>query len=262
MRRRRPPRAWIGARVLPDPAELLGPKGLTAEVLRGDDDEGGDSVTAAQNPRDWHFYWSLLSPERQARILAVIEARLSSVTVVLDRLLDPHNTAAILRTSEGLGLGRAHIVSHEAEDALAHRRVTQDAHKWLEVELHDSGAAAAQALRARGHEVWAGHLDGRAILYTELPADRPLALLFGNEHEGPSRETLAACTGTFGIPMAGFTQSFNVSVAAGIALAQAARARRAFLHAAGDLAPPERVLLQERFTLLAAKLARRVKPGA
>jgi tRNA (guanosine-2'-O-)-methyltransferase len=189
----------------------------------------------------------------------VVGARLSSVTVVLDRLLDPHNTAAILRTSEGLGLARAHVISHEQEDALAHRRVTQDAHKWLDVELHASGAAAAQALRARGFEVWAGHLGGEALLYTELPADRPLALLFGNEHEGPSAETLRACTGTFRIPMAGFTQSLNVSVAAGIALAQLAGARRAQLQAAGDLSEPERVLLQERFTLLAAKLFRRVK---
>ena len=261
MRRRRPPRAWTGTPGAPDPAELAGPAGLTVEVLRGDDDTA-DAVTAPASARDWRFYWSLLTPERQARILGVVEARLGSLTVVLDRLLDPHNTAAILRTSEGLGIARAHVISHEEQDALAHRRVTQDAHKWLDVELHASGAAAAQVLQARGFEVWAGHLDDKAILDTALPADRPLALLFGNEHEGPSRETLASCTGSFRIPMAGFTQSFNVSVAAGMALAQAARARRAFLKAAGDLSAPERLLLQERFTLLAAKLARRVKPGA
>jgi len=219
-------------------------------------------VDADQPSRDWRFYWSLFTPERQARILAVVEARLKSVTVALDRLIDPHNTAAILRTSEGLGLAKVHVVSHEAQDALAHRRVTQDAHKWLDIEPHPSGALVARALASRGFEVWAGHLDGRALLYTELPADRPLALLFGNEHEGPSRETLAACTGTFRIPMAGFTQSFNVSVAAGIALSHLVRARRAFLRAAGDLTGAERVLLQERFTLLAAKLARRLKPGA
>jgi tRNA (guanosine-2'-O-)-methyltransferase len=288
MKKRRPPRAWIGTPGLPDPAELTGPRGLTAEVLRGEDNENenendneNENETATANAttrtrttartttntsssalRDWRFYWSLLTPERQARILAVIAARLRSVTVVLDRLIDPHNTAAILRTSEGLGLARAHVISHEAQDALAHRRVTQDAHKWIDVELHASGADAARALREQGYGVWAGHLEEKAILYTELPADRPLALLFGNEHEGPGRETLAACTGTFRIPMAGFTQSLNVSVAAGIALAQAAGARRDHLRAAGDLSESERVLLQERFTLLAAKLARRVKPSS
>jgi tRNA (guanosine-2'-O-)-methyltransferase len=87
-----------------------------------------------------------------------------------------------------------------------------------------------------------------------------MALLFGNEHEGPSPETLAACTGTFRIPMAGFTQSFNVSVAAGIALAHLASARRRLLGRPGDLSEEARVQLRDRFTLLAAKLARRMKP--
>ncbi|MGZ6126175.1 MAG: TrmH family RNA methyltransferase, partial [Myxococcales bacterium] len=96
-------------------------------------------------------------------------------------------------------------------------------------------------------------------LYAALPADRPVALLFGNEHEGPSAATLRACSGTFRIPMAGFTQSFNVSVAAAIALSHLAAARRQHLGAAGDLSAAARVQLRDRFTLLAAKLARRLK---
>jgi tRNA (guanosine-2'-O-)-methyltransferase len=86
-----------------------------------------------------------------------------------------------------------------------------------------------------------------------------VALLFGNEHEGPSAGTLRACSGVFRIPMAGFTQSFNVSVAAGIALSTLAAARRRHLGAPGDLSPAARVELRDRFTLLAAKLSRRLK---
>jgi tRNA (guanosine-2'-O-)-methyltransferase len=254
--RRRPPRPWVGPPAPVDPADLLGPRGLTEEVLR--EDESGAEAAA---PGPAAFYWSLLTPERQARIESVVEARLQSVTVVLDRLLDPHNTAAILRTAEGLGLARAHVAAHQAGDGIAHRRVTQDAHKWLDVETHPTGAEAARALRERGFDVWAGHLDPAARIYSELSADRPVALLFGNEHEGPSPETLAACTGTFRIPMAGFTQSFNVSVAAGIALAHLAGARRRLLGRPGDLPEQARVQLRDRFTLLAAKLARRMKPG-
>ena len=58
--------------------------------------------------------------------------------------------------------------------------------------------------------------------------------------------------------MAGFSQSFNVSVAAAIALSQHTRARRQALQAPGDLAAGARVALKARFTLLAAKLSRRV----
>jgi tRNA (guanosine-2'-O-)-methyltransferase len=260
-----------------DPEELVGPRGLTEELLRGSYDDEFPEVPITRGsrapPRSDHapglrqpsdsadFYWSLLTPERQSRIQSVVDARLQSVTVVLDRLLDPHNTAAILRTAEGLGVAAAHIVAHQNHDAVAHRRVTQDAHKWLDIAQHESGATAAQSLRSAGYLVWAGHLDASAIHYGDLPADRPVALLFGNEHEGPGPETLRACDGTFRIPMAGFTQSFNVSVAAGIALASLTSRRRAFLQAPGDLPQAARVELRDRFTLLAAKLSRRVKSG-
>jgi tRNA (guanosine-2'-O-)-methyltransferase len=264
---RRPPRAWIGTPLPADPTELLGPRGLTQElldeelsVLGGPADPPESDLIATPRPPDNDavtFYWSLLTPERQARIERVVASRLRSVTVVMDRLIDAHNTAAIFRTAEGLGLAAAHVVQHENDDGGAHPRVTQDAHKWLDVQRHASGAQAAQALH--GFEVWAGHLDEKARPYDELPDDRPIALLFGNEHEGPSAETLRVCAGTFCIPMAGFTQSFNVSVAAGIALTRACERRRAYLRSDGDLDEAERAALKARFTLLAAKLARRLK---
>src|SRR5438445_2652845 len=175
---RRPVRAWIGKPHL-DPSELAGPRGLTEDVLH--EQEGTD---ADEEHGDDAFWESLLTPQRLARIDAVIAARLVSVTVGLDRLLDAHNVAAVLRTSEGLGLCRVHVIPHDERDAVAHRRVTQDADKWLEVELHGSGSQAATALSQRGFAVYAGHLDPAAKIYRELPADRPVALLFGNEHQG------------------------------------------------------------------------------
>jgi tRNA (guanosine-2'-O-)-methyltransferase len=250
---RRPVRAWVGKPHL-DPSELSGPRGLTEELLH----EGEEAEEDASSGDD-AFWESLLTPQRLERIDAVIRARLKSVTVVLDRLLDAHNVAAVLRTAEGLGLASVQVVPHDARDAGAHRRVTQDADKWLEVRIQKSGAQAARDLVRDGFAVYAGHLDGKARPYTEIEADRPVALLFGNEHEGPSAETLSACRGTFRIPMAGFTQSFNVSVAAGIALSRICSARRAFLQAAGDLSPEERRELRSRFLRLAAKLARRVR---
>jgi tRNA (guanosine-2'-O-)-methyltransferase len=191
----------------------------------------------------------------------VIAARLGSVTLVLDRLLDPHNVAAVVRTAEGLGLSTVHLVPHAEGDEISHRRVTQDADKWIDVVRHESGAAAARALAAQGFAVWAGHLDAAAVPLEALPAEWPLALLFGNEHEGPSAGTLAACAGTFRIPMAGFTQSFNVSVAAALALHQATRARRAYLGRAGDLPAEARDRLRSRFLHLACKLVRRFPKG-
>ena len=276
--RRRPPRAWIGVPKSVDPSELLGPRGLTEDVLAGTeeaDDQADDmeeleekgnpavalsdpAANAAQLAAD-AFHRSLLSQERLARIESVIETRLHTVTVVLDRLIDPHNVAAILRTAEGMGIGTAQLVLHHEQDAVAHRRVTKDADKWLSLSQAKTGAEAARALVAQGFSVYAGHLCPEAILVSDLRVDQPIALLFGNEHEGPSAETLAACTGSFRIPMAGFTQSFNVSVAAAIAMFSVAQKRRAHLGRAGDLTAAQKQALWSRFLRLAAKLARRLR---
>ncbi|MBS2021711.1 MAG: RNA methyltransferase [Deltaproteobacteria bacterium] len=268
MKKRRPIRAWLGEARPVDPAELLGPRGLVNEVLTEADTESPADASAgeladasegtSEQARQDAFHRSLMTDARLARIESVVAARLQSVTVVLDRLLDPHNIAAVLRTSEGLGLLAAHVIPNEDGDAGAHRRVTQDADKWLDVYAHRSGAEAATALKAQGYLVLAGHLTPDARLLSELPADRPVALLFGNEHEGPSAQTLAACDGAFKIPMGGFTQSFNVSVAAAISLHSQVQARRRHLGAAGDLAEGQKQLLRSRYWKLGAKLARRV----
>ena len=287
-RPRRPPRAWIGALKPVDPLELVGPRGLTAEVLEEPEElEAADdnlvvnvaqrsatSASAAMGATSSAapgaaseldaFHRSMLSEQRLARIESVILARLKSVAVVLDRLIDPHNVAAILRTAEGLGIGSARIVPHADGDATSHRRVTRDADKWLDLKPAQNGAEAARELVAHGFAVYAGHLGEHSVLVHDLPVDRPIALLFGNEHEGPQPETLAACTGTFRIPMAGFTQSFNVSVAAAIALFGVAHRRRLQLGAPGDLGEAERTALRSHYWKLAAKLARRIHnpPGA
>jgi tRNA(Leu) C34 or U34 (ribose-2'-O)-methylase TrmL len=69
--------------------------------------------------------------------------------------------------------------------------------------------------------------------------DPPIAVVFGNEHAGLPAATMAACDGAIALPMHGFTQSFNLSVSAALALAQLAARRRAHLGAVGDLTPAQ-----------------------
>src|SRR5207244_9189085 len=111
-RKRRPIRFWPAQPKPVDPGELVGPRGLVAEIMVDEPEAEGDDA----------FWASLLTDARKARIESVIAARLGSVTCVLDRLHDPHNTAAVLRTAEGLGLLRAHVVPNQDADAGAHRR--------------------------------------------------------------------------------------------------------------------------------------------
>jgi tRNA (guanosine-2'-O-)-methyltransferase len=168
--------------------------------------------------------------ERRARILEVVERRLQSVTVVLDAPHDPHNGAAVLRSSEAFGVQRVHVVAR-LEPFVVGRKVTQGAHHWIDVVEHPSIESALAALKGRYHLVTT-HPEGR-LLPDELAGIPELALVFGNEHLGIAEALAQAADDSVRIPMRGFVESLNVSVSAAILLHAATRAR------SGDLPPDE-----------------------
>jgi len=81
--------------------------------------------------------------------------------------------------------------------------------------------------------------DGARPLH-QVPVDRPLALIFGNERDGLSDAALEGADGTYCLEMHGFTGSFNLSVSAALSVYETAARVRAHLGRDGDL-PPERL---------------------
>jgi tRNA (guanosine-2'-O-)-methyltransferase len=183
---------------------------------------------------DPEFVISVLEPyaseQRRERLCAVFGRRIGAVTVVLDALHDPHNGAAMLRTSEALGLARVHVVER-GESFLAHAGVARGTHKWVQVLAHSSAEQCVQQLRDSGHELLATHPDGE-LVPRDLAAVPRVALVLGNEHEGIAPALRAACSRSVRVPMRGFAESLNVSVCGGILLAYATDGRSGDLPAA------------------------------
>jgi tRNA (guanosine-2'-O-)-methyltransferase len=104
-------------------------------------------------------------------------------------------------------------------------------------------------MRGRGYRLVATHLHADTVPIRDLDFTTPTALVFGNEEEGVSdammEEVDAACV----VPLPGFTESFNVSVAAAVALyhAQQDRLNRQGHHA--DLSDEAQTRLVARFCL-------------
>jgi tRNA (guanosine-2'-O-)-methyltransferase len=195
---------------------------------------------------------SLLSERRVARIAAVVAARVRGVTVALESVHDPHNLAAVLRTAEGLGLTDVHAVAAKG-GFRPNASVTQGADKWIDLHLHRDAEACADVLEGEGYTLIGAQLADAARPLHELTFERRTALCFGNEHEGLSGAMARRCQGFFRIPMAGFSQSFNVSVAVGISLAAAMDWRRR-QGLGGDLGEADQAALRERFYRLASRV--------
>lgn len=201
---------------------------------------------------------TLLLDGRKERIEEVISLRTRTLTVVLDRLEDTFNMAAVLRTCEGMGLQELHVIEHPEVRFRPNPKVTQGCDKWLDVEVHPSFAACRAGLKARGFTLWASAVrEGGKELF-ELRFDQKVALVFGNERFGVSEEVLQGCDGTFWIPMRGFTRSFNVSAAASACITRAIGWRLEHLGRQGDLSTQEAQALRDRFQLLAVKQRARI----
>lgn len=183
-----------------------------------------------------------LTEARRARIEAVLRARVGSLHVAIEDPQDPHNAAAVVRSAEALGAGAVHVVGGRASGLLS-RRVTRGTFYWADVRHHAAWEAFHGGLPA-GMVLAGACVDGPTVDLAQVPIDRPLCLLFGNEQSGLSARARAACDLQFRIPMTGMAESLNLSVAAGIALFALLERRRALLGGAGDL--PEAELLEQR----------------
>ena len=162
-----------------------------------------------------------LTPARRERIAQVVAARTCAVVPLLEALSDPGNVAAVLRSAEGLGYAAVHVVPVPgAPRERAPSRVTQGAEKWLLTRYWEDTSACVAALRAAGYRVAAAVPGGRSTPVAELDLSTPVAVAFGNEQRGVSDFLAAAADELIGIPMSGFSRSFNVSVAAAVVLAQ------------------------------------------
>jgi tRNA (guanosine-2'-O-)-methyltransferase len=214
---------------------------------------GGQELSAAQVLAIMNRY---LTPERQERIRSTVDNRTCEIIPVLENIYDRGNVSAVLRSAEAMGSQVAHVI--EVGDKFkSANRVTQGADKWVDVKRWrtepgssvSATAACVRELKNLGYQVLATHLDERARPIHEMDFTRPTAIVFGNEKEGISSEMAALADHTIIIPMRGFVQSFNISVAAAIALYHAHSERQRRLGIGGDLSDVERVILRAEFSL-------------
>ena len=199
-----------------------------------------------------------LLPERKARIDEVVAGRTRTLTVVMEALCDPQNVNAVVRTCEAFGIQDLHVIEGVMKPYDRNKKVSQNADKWLDVHRWKNTRACLEHLRGEGFTVYATHLEPGSRTLSELTFAGRVALVFGNEHRGVSDEALALADARYAIPMHGFVQSLNVSVAAAISIAAAVERRVAERGRHGDLAEADAAALRERFYVLAVKQRARI----
>ena len=156
---------------------------------------------------------------------SVLSQRQADLTLVLANIHDPHNVSAIYRSCDAFGVPEVHLYYTDTAFPTLGRKTSASARKWVDTVRHATRQSLIDALRAGGRQILATACTPAARPLREWDFTRPTAVIMGNEHSGVSAELTEHVDGELYIPMRGMIQSFNVSVAAAIILAEAARQR-------------------------------------
>ncbi|NND73128.1 MAG: 23S rRNA (guanosine(2251)-2'-O)-methyltransferase RlmB [Rhodothermales bacterium] len=144
--------------------------------------------------------------------------KIKPLVVILDRIEDPQNYGAIVRSVVGCGAAGVIVPSKQMAPVNAHAiKASAGAILRIPMSRVSNLTTTIEMLKERGYWIVGADGDGKTT-FQEMDWDRPLALVIGNEHAGLSAAVKSVCDYTVSIPLSGDIESLNASVAAGILL--------------------------------------------
>jgi len=162
------------------------------------------------------------APRRLRRAEAVLLQRTNRLLLVLERPADNFNVQAILRTAEAFGIQNVWIVDHQRTPVKLSKSVTKGSYLWLSLRHFDSPEDCLAELQKQQWEIWSTDLHSTAQELTANsnlnPFPDKVALVVGRESDGVSQTMLKASARRLFLPMYGFTESFNLTVATALVL--------------------------------------------
>jgi tRNA (guanosine-2'-O-)-methyltransferase len=180
-----------------------------------------------------------MTADRARKIEHVLAGRTLDVVAVLENIYDRGNISAIMRSAEAFGFSKMRGIESKTQKFKAANRVTKGADKWIDWQSFGSAQEGITDLRSQGYSIWATSLTSQSVDIADVPFASKVAFILGNEADGVSPEALDLCDGNFLVPMVGFSQSFNISVAASVIFYHAWRTRTETLGRSGNLTDKE-----------------------
>ncbi len=165
----------------------------------------------------------LMTERRQAKLNRILADRMTYMSVVLEDIYNPQNSNAVLRSCDCFGIQDVHIIEtinpHEQRN-----EVSKGSDKWLSLHTYNDPAvnntlACIKGLKEKGIRIVATKATEDAVALRDFDVSKgPFALVLGNELHGITDEMDRLADEYIHIPMCGFTQSLNLSVAGALCI--------------------------------------------
>jgi tRNA (guanosine-2'-O-)-methyltransferase len=166
-----------------------------------------------------------MTPERLARINAMLDHRQPDLTVCMEGVHKSHNLAAVVRTADAIGVSDVHAV-WKSEEMEVRGGSAAGSQNWIDVHNYSKTEDAIAELKKQGMQILVTNLSDTAVEFREIDYTQHTAIILGQEKFGASEKALELADQDIVIPMVGMVQSLNVSVACSVVLYEAQRQRQ------------------------------------
>jgi tRNA G18 (ribose-2'-O)-methylase SpoU len=153
------------------------------------------------------------------------------IVVIAHNIRSTHNVGSIFRTAEGFGVTKIILSGYTPYPAIKNDPRLPHISNKLTSQIHKTALGAEEMvpfeyseeiplkfLKESGFRLVALEQNGRSVALSDYKTPKKIALLIGEEVHGVTADLLEQCDDIIEIPMVGKKESFNVSVATGIAL--------------------------------------------
>jgi len=163
-----------------------------------------------------------LTEDRKQRFKDVLEQRTKHITVAVEDVYQLHNTSAIIRSCDVFGVQDLHVIENRFGKRLD-KNIAMGAEQWVDVHRYQTTVDCMAKLKGDGYQIIGTTPHNDSTVLPDFFPSVKSAIFFGTEKEGLSEAVMNQADGFLKIPMAGFSESLNVSVSAAIIIQQLAQ---------------------------------------
>ncbi len=164
---------------------------------------------------------SFVSERRLGRLKEVLDKRTNHLTIVLEDVYQSHNFSAVLRSADIFGIQTLNFIENRNKYKVS-EDVSMGSTQWLSINRYqnkeNNTKQCLQDLKAKGYKIVATSLHKNSISLNQLSLEQPIALVFGTELTGITKDVEDVADEFVTLPMFGFTESFNISVCAALCM--------------------------------------------
>ena len=162
-----------------------------------------------------------VTDKRKELFKTVLEQRTRHFAVVLENIYQQHNSSAVVRSCDIFGVQDLYVIENTYSSKVS-RHVARGSQKWLTFHRYkkdtNNTVECFEDLKKEGYQIIATTPHNDSCYLHDFDISKKSAFVFGVEKEGVSEYVKENADGFLKIPMVGFTESLNISVAAAIIL--------------------------------------------